>query len=99
VLRDPDHAHAICEEYRAAATIDRDHDEADRKDGKRIACPLLALWSEKGPLNSWYERDGGPLGLWKQWADNVEGEAIAAGHFFPEELPQQTAERLSRFLA
>jgi len=99
VLRDPDHAHAICEEYRAAATIDRDHDEADRKDGKRIACPLLALWSEKGPLNSWYERDGGPLGLWKQWADNVEGEAIAAGHFFPEELPQQTAGRLSRFLA
>jgi haloacetate dehalogenase len=43
-LRDPVHSHAICEEYRAAATIDREHDEADRAGGRRIACPLLALW-------------------------------------------------------
>ena len=84
---------------RNTATIDRDHDEADRKGGRRIACPLLVLWSEKGPLNSWYEREGGPLGLWQEWADNVEGEAVAAGHFFPEELPQSTAERIRRFLA
>jgi haloacetate dehalogenase len=97
MLRDPQHAHAICEEYRAAATIDRDHDEADRKDGKRIACPLLVLWSAKGPLNTWYKTEGGPIGLWRDWADHVSGEAMAGGHFFPEELPRQTADRLNRF--
>lgn len=99
ILRDPDHAHAICEEYRAAATVDRDHDEADRKAGRRIACPLLVLWSGTGPLSSWYDEDGGPVGIWKKWAMNVQGEALAAGHFFPEELPDQTAELLSRFFS
>lgn len=97
VLRDPDHAHAICEEYRAAATIDRDHDEADRKAGRRIACPVLVLWSGKGPLANWYKNDGGPLGIWRKWAADVQGEALAGGHFFPEELPDQTAGLLSRF--
>jgi haloacetate dehalogenase len=96
-LRDPQHAHAICEEYRAAAGIDRDHDEADRKATRRITCPLLVLWSGKGPLNNWYEKEGGPIALWRQWADIVAGEALEGGHFFPEELPQQTAEILSSF--
>jgi haloacetate dehalogenase len=49
-LRDPAHVHAICEEYRAAAGIDREHDEADRAAERRIACPLLALWSDNGGL-------------------------------------------------
>ncbi|WP_119271559.1 alpha/beta fold hydrolase [Taklimakanibacter deserti] len=97
-LRDPRHAHAICEEYRAAAAIDRDHDEADEKAGRRIACPVLALWSGKGPLNSWYEKEGGPLGLWRTFADQVSGEAVEGGHFFPEELPEKTADALARFL-
>jgi haloacetate dehalogenase len=97
-LRDPRHAHAICEEYRAAAAIDRDHDAADEKAGRRIACPMLALWSGKGPLNSWYEKEGGPLGLWQTFADQVSGEAVEGGHFFPEELPEKTAELLSQFL-
>jgi len=96
-LRDPRHAHAICEEYRAAAGIDRDHDEADQKANRRIACPLLALWSGKGPLNDWYDREGGPIGLWKKWADKVSGEAFEGGHFFPEELPQETANALGSF--
>jgi haloacetate dehalogenase len=96
VLRDPDHAHAICEEYRAAAAIDRDHDEADRMAGRRIICPVLVLWSGKGPLSSWYEDDGGPVGIWRKWATAVQGEALAGGHFFPEELPDQTAGLLSR---
>jgi haloacetate dehalogenase len=96
-LRDPCHAHAICEEYRAAATIDRDHDDADLKSGRRIACPVLVLWSGKGPLNNWYEKEGGPVGLWKSLAEGVHGEAVDGGHFFPEELPQQTAEALAHF--
>src|SRR5215468_6073846 len=64
-LRDPEHAHAICEEYRAAATIDREHDQADRAAGRRIGCPLLVLWGAHGPLDTWYRDEGGPLALWK----------------------------------
>jgi haloacetate dehalogenase len=96
-LADPAHAHAICEEYRAAATIDREHDREDATAGRRIVCPLLALWSRRGPLEQWYAEHGGPLGLWKAWADDVQGRSLDAGHFFPEEQPGETAEALRRF--
>jgi len=98
-LRDEAHVHAICEEYRAAATIDRDHDRADRSAGRRIACPLLVLWSGPGPLGTWYADAGGPLGVWRAWADDVRGRAMNGGHFFPEELPDETAEALGRFMS
>ena len=98
-LRDPAHVHAICEEYRAAATIDREHDTTDFASHRRIACPLLALWSAHGPVGTWYADDGGPLALWRALADDVRGHALAAGHFFPEEAPEQTAEALRRFFA
>ncbi len=98
-LRDPAHVHAICEEYRAAATVDRAHDDADRTAGTRINAPLLALWSGAGALNHWYDADGGPLALWRAWARNVHGFALSAGHFFPEEMPEQTADLLTDFLA
>jgi haloacetate dehalogenase len=96
-LRDPAHAHAICEEYRAGASIDRAHDEADRNSGRSIACPVLVLWSARGALDSWYADSGGPLALWREWADDVQGRAVDAGHFFPEELPEETAGELERF--
>lgn len=96
-LRDAAHAHAICEEYRAAATIDREHDQRDRAVGHRISCPLLVLWSAKGPLETWYAGESGPVGLWQEWSNDVRGQAIEAGHFFPEEVPEQTAETLWRF--
>jgi haloacetate dehalogenase len=96
-LRDPLHAHAICEEYRAAATLDRVHDRADRTSGRRLTCPLLVLWSASGPLASWYEQESGPLGLWRSWADDVRGHALAAGHFFPEEAADDTAAALRAF--
>lgn len=98
-LRDPARVHAICEEYRAAATLDRVHDEADRAAGRRIACPLLVLWSGPGPLGSWYGEVGGPLGIWRRWASDVRGSAVEAGHFFPEEAPTTTAAALEEFLA
>jgi haloacetate dehalogenase len=98
-LRDSAHVHAICEEYRAAASLDREHDEADRASGRRITCPLLALWSADGPLGSWYDAAGGPLGVWRSWGTNVRGQAVGAGHFFPEEQPEMTAEALRHFFA
>ena len=98
-LRDPAHIHAICEEYRAAASLDRQHDEADRTGGRRIACPLLAIWSAPGALGSWYDEAGGPLALWREWSDGVQGYSLNAGHFFPEEAFQQTYEALQLFFA
>jgi haloacetate dehalogenase len=98
-LRDPAHAHAICEEYRAAATIDRKHDGAAVVDGHRIVCPLLVLWSARGSLNTWYSDEGGPIALWRALASDVQGETFEAGHFFPEELPEQTAQALRRFFS
>ena len=98
-LRDPARAHAICEEYRAATTLDREHDRADRVKGRRIVCPLLALWSAGGPLDTWYAEAGGPVALWRAWSDAVQGYALAGGHFFPEAAPGPTAEALKRFFA
>ncbi len=97
-LRDPAHAHAICEEYRAAAGIDREHDQADRDIGRRIKCPLLALWSDRGGLASWYADVGGPLGLWRRWALDVRGQPVSGGHFFAEEQPELVAELARAFL-
>lgn len=96
-LQDPMHAFAICEEYRAAATLDRAHDDEDRARGVRIAAPLLVLWSGKGALSQWYTDEGGPLGVWSAWADDVRGRALDAGHFFPEEAPGDTAKLLGEF--
>jgi haloacetate dehalogenase len=94
-LRDLGHAQAICEEYRAAATIDVEHDRADREAGRRIACPVLTLWSAGGSLEAWYPE--GPLAIWRLWADDVSGRAVEGGHFFPEVAPQRTAELLGAF--
>jgi haloacetate dehalogenase len=98
-LRDPDHLHAICEEYRAAAGIDREHDRADRAAGRRITCPVLALWSGAGPLGSWYVDDGGPLEIWRELAADATGHPVDGGHFFPEEHPQETARALAAFFS
>jgi haloacetate dehalogenase len=97
-LRDPVRVHAICEEYRAAASIDRVHDEIDLDAGRRIECPVLALWSAAGALASWYVDAGGPLAVWRRWAGNVSGQPVGGGHFFPEEYPNLTAELLAHFL-
>jgi haloacetate dehalogenase len=96
-LRDPGHVHAICEEYRAAATVDRAHDAADLVAGRRIRCPLLALWSDRGGLATWYAGEGGPLVLWRAWAGDVRGHAVRGGHFFPEEAPEEAAAALRDF--
>lgn len=98
-LRDPAHAHAICEEYRAAATVDREHDAVDRAEGRRINCSVLALWSASGPLDTWYADAGGPLTLWQAWCSDVRGWAIDGGHFFAETRPAETSQALQTFFA
>jgi haloacetate dehalogenase len=98
-LQDPDRRHAICEEYRAAAGMDREHDAADRAAGHVIACPTLALWSGAGPLGSWYVDHGGPLAIWRDLAPEVTGGPVRGGHFFPEEHPSETASVLAAFFS
>jgi len=97
--RDPARVHGICEEYRAAATIDVEHDRADKEAGNRIECPMLHLWAAGGPLDTFYAKDGGPLGIWRQWAPRAQGQAMKGGHFFPEENPDGTAALIIEFLS
>jgi haloacetate dehalogenase len=92
---DPATVHAICEQYRAAATLDVADDEADRRDGRTITCPTLVLWSGIGPVAQWYD----PLAIWRTWAGDVRGAAVAGGHFIPEEAPEDTLRHLLPFLA
>lgn len=90
-----DAIHAACEDYRAAATIDLEHDRASRAAGEKIACELLILWGQRGIVEKLFD----PLALWQaQCAAGVQGEAMAAGHFIPEELPDDTAARIDAFL-
>ena len=97
--REPARVHGICEEYRAAATIDVEHDRADKEGSRRIECPMLHLWAEGGPLDTFYAKDGGPLGIWQQWAPHAQGLAMKGGHFFPEENPADTALLVKQFLS
>jgi haloacetate dehalogenase len=96
---DPTRIHGICEEYRAAATIDVEHDRADKQASKQIECPMLHLWAEGGPLDTFYGKDGGALGIWRQWAPRVHGQAMKGGHFFPEENPDDTVVLVKQFLS
>ena len=99
MYRDPARVHGVCEEYRAAATIDVKHDRADKEASKKIECPMLHLWAEGGPLDTFYAQDGGPLGIWRQWAPQAQGQSMKGGHFFPEENPDETVVLIKRFLS
>ena len=85
--------HAICEDYRAAATLDFARDEADRREGRRITCPVLALWGRQGKLDEWYD----VVGIWRGWADDVRGRGLGCGHYLPEEAPGETYSELRAF--
>ena len=93
-LRDPETIHAICEDYRAAATIDFLHDAEDREAGRRVTSPMLILWGSKGNLGEWYD----VLEIWRGWADDVRGRALDSGHYIPEEAPEETLSEIREFL-
>lgn len=89
---DPATIHASCEDYRAAATIDLEHDETDLE--RKIACPLLVLWGAEGLMHRRFD----VLGTWREkCAGPVEGRALPCGHFLPEEQPDATGAELMRF--
>ncbi|MFN3790190.1 alpha/beta fold hydrolase [Massilia sp.] len=90
----PGAAHGICEDYRAAAGIDLEHDRADRALGRRIDTPLLALWGEQGVVQRCFD----PLLEWRKVAAQVEGEALDCGHYIPEEAPEALLARALPFL-
>lgn len=83
---------AVLEDYRAAATVDYEHDERDLN--RKLACPVLALWGEYGKMHQLFD----VLGTWKEKAQLAEGRALRSGHFIPEEAPDALLEELEKFL-
>ena len=84
----------MCADYRAAFHIDRPMDAEDRDRGRTIGCPVLVHWgAAEGAMSD------APLGVWRRWADTVEGGPLRSGHFIPEEAPDELAASLRRFLA
>lgn len=92
-FRDPDVIHASCEDYRAGAFIDCQLDEADLTRGRKIACPVLAIWGDKGRPHKRRQ----VMETWQRWADDVRGEGLPCGHFLPEEAPAETRAALEGF--
>jgi haloacetate dehalogenase len=94
-FEDPATIHASCEDYRAAATIDLDHDRADRDAGRRVRCPVLALWAERGAVHRCFR----PLEEWRRVTDaDVSGGPLPSGHYLPEEVPDDVLRELFPFL-
>jgi haloacetate dehalogenase len=90
----PEHVHATCNDYRAGWTYDFRADEADRKTGRRIKCPTLAVWGDEGVVR----HVEGSLDPWKPWCVDVRGNSIDSGHFLAEENPGATLDLLMPFL-
>ena len=92
---DPATRHAMFEDYRANASIDREHDEELIREGRRLPCPLLLLWGKHEDLEQLY---GDPLQVWRDgWADDVRGRGLDAAHFLAEEAPEEVAAELRAF--
>ena len=85
---DPANIHAMCEDYRAGASIDLKHDEADRT--RKIACPIVALWGERGAMGRLYD----VLAIWREYAAHVSGKGLPAGHNLQEDVPDQVHEEI-----
>jgi len=90
---DPQSMHAMCEDYRAAATIDLVHDRADRAAGKKLTMPLRVLWGEHGLVNKCFK----PIAEWQEVAKDVTGRSLASGHYIPEECPMELVAEAKTF--
>lgn len=94
-FRDPETIRATCDDYRAGYGIDCDIDAADRDAGKRIECPLLAMWGARGRPH----KAQGVIATWRKWATDMRGKGLDCGHFLPEEAPEDTAGELRAFFS
>ena len=93
-VRDPEMIRGMCEDYRAAAAIDLEHDRASRAAGEKIRCPLLVLWGAKAKIEAWYDA----LAIWRQYcAAPVSGGPVPSGHYLAEEAPRDVLEQLEAF--
>jgi len=94
-IKNPQTINAICEDYRAAATIDMIDDKKSRDDSIKIKSPLLILWGSRGKLEQWYET----LSIWNKYCyQEVKGNAINSGHYLAEENPEEVIENIKKFL-
>ena len=91
-FKNPANMHAMCEDYRAGATIDLEHDEQDMN--VKITCPVLALWGANGVMGTQFN----VIETWRERALNVSGKSLPCGHWLPEQLPEQVYEELNKFL-
>ncbi len=89
----PDAIHAMCEDYRAAAGIDLEHDRETRAAGGKVKCPLRVFWGAEGVI----ERCFKPLSIWEEYADSVGGSALPSGHYIPEQVPHILLAQLQTF--
>tara|TARA_R110002073_G_scaffold222261_1_gene382472 strand:+ start:2098 stop:2979 length:882 start_codon:yes stop_codon:yes gene_type:complete len=92
-FRKPEVIHATCNDYRAGASIDREHDRVSRDAGEKIRCPVHVIWG-RGYLSN---RAGSPAPVWQQWAEDVGDTGLDCGHFVAEELPDDCARAMSEF--
>lgn len=93
-MSDPATIHAMCEDYRAGASIDLRHDETDLRQRKKVTCPLLTLWGERGAMGRLYD----VLDVWRDWGTQVSGKSLPAGHNLQEEIPDVVLAELTAFL-
>ena len=93
-LKLPGAIHAMCEDYRAAATIDLEHDRADREAARRVSCPMLVLWGETGVIEACFDARA----EWQRVALDVRAASLPCGHYIPEEAPDALLEKLNEFL-
>jgi haloacetate dehalogenase len=92
-IGEPDRAHAMCEDYRASATIDLDEHRADNQNGSKITVPLKVLWGKHGVIEECFDA----LTEWSKVATNVQGHSLDCGHYIPEEIPQVLLQEISSF--
>ena len=95
-VHSPEMIRGMCEDYRAAATIDLEHDRASRAAGEKVRCPMLVLWGKKAKIEAWYDA----LAVWRQYcAAEVSGGPVNSGHYLAEEAPGEVIEHLTGFFA
>jgi haloacetate dehalogenase len=92
--RTPEAVHAICEDYRASATVDLEHDSADRQAGRRIGVPVLAMWQDPGGIALPFD----PAQVWSSWAADLRTRVLPGGHFLPEDCPAEVATAITELI-